>query len=78
MTVTELKERLEEYEDAGYGDVEIQVAQQPSWPLAGRLRSACRIGKTIWIASGAATEYAPQAAWNDEDIESEAGDCDEE
>ncbi len=74
MTVTDLKERLEEYEEAGFGDADIRIAQQPSYPLAGRLEGVCRIGKNIWIASGAATEYGPRAAWNGEDVDEDDED----
>ena len=71
MTVHELKEMLEDYETDGYGNMKIKVAQQPSYPLAGLLESVCRIGNTMWFASGPATEYGPRAAWDGEDLDAE-------
>ncbi len=74
MTVSELKEMLEDYENDGYGDMKIKVAQQPSYPLAGLLESICRIGDTMWFASGPATEYATRKAWDGEDIDGDEED----
>jgi len=72
MTVMEIKERMQEYVDEGYGELEVKIAQQPSWPLAGKSESACRIGDTVWIASGEAGEYAPRAAWDGEDADDDS------
>ena len=70
MTIGELRERLGEYPD----DMYVKIALQPSWPLAApAIEAVCRIGETLWIAAGPATEYAPSAAWKGEDLD-EDGD----
>ena len=77
MTVSELKEMLEDYEADGKGGLEVRIAEQPSWPLASDVSAVSRIGDTVWIADSGSAEYAPKAAWKGEDIDEE-DDEDEE
>lgn len=74
MTIEELQEQLQMMIDDGVDPMtEVQIAQQPSWPLAGRIENVRYIGVerdsdergagAAWIASGAAWEYAPKRAW---------------
>lgn len=67
MTLDELIETLTDFRDAreaaGLGDLEVKVAQQPSWPLSARLKTVTRIGDTLWIATSEDGEYAPREAW---------------
>ena len=77
MTVHELKEILEDYETDGKGDLEVRIAEQPSWPLASDVSAVSRIGDTVWIADSRTADYAPKAAWDSVDIDEEE-DEDEE
>ena len=77
MTVSELKEILEDYETDGKGDLEVRIAEQPTWPLASDVSAVSRIGDTVWIADGSANKYAPKAAWDGEDIDEEEDGEDE-
>lgn len=79
MTVGELREHLEGYEE----EQEIRVAFQPSWPLRARIQhvtsgeevhgelyddeDAKEIADFVWIAvdqvGGDENPYAPKGAW---------------
>src|SRR5882672_1748554 len=38
MTVSQQRQLMEELEESGYGEVEIEVCYQPNWPLMGTLK----------------------------------------
>ena len=78
MAVHELKEMLEDYENDGYGDLEVRMAEQPSWPLASDVSAVSRIGETVWIADSGSADYAPKAAWKGEDIDEEEEEDEED
>ena len=78
MTLTELIGELQEMQDSFEGDLEVKVAQQPTWPLAADLRTLTRIGDTLWIATEEDGEYAPQRAWKGGEFDSDAEDEDED
>ena len=71
MTVHELKGILEDYETDGKGDLEVRIAEQPTWPLASDVSAVSRIGDTVWIADSRSADYAPKAAWDGVDIDEE-------
>ena len=77
LTVSELREMLEDYEAEGKGDLEVRIAEQPTWPLASDVSAVSRIGDTVWIADSRTADYAPKAAWDSVDID-EDEDEDEE
>ena len=77
-TVSELRRILEDYETEGKGDLEVRVAQQPSYPLGSDMAAVTRIGDTVWIAAQPMEEYIPKAAWGDNDIDDEDEGEDEE
>ena len=78
MTLNELIRALEDFRDSFDGDPEVKVALQPNWPLAAPIRVATKIGDTLWLATGAATEYAPSKAWEGGEFNSDADEEDEE
>jgi len=74
MTVAELIEELTEVADAGFGDLEVLLAHQPSWPLAFTVSCIAtpediepEDQPVVWIAAGAhpigRSPYAPSNAW---------------
>ena len=75
MELDELIETLEEFRDGQDGErLEVKVAQQPGWPLAADVLTVTRIGNTLWIATREDGEYAPKAAWEGGEFDSEPED----
>ena len=76
MRATDLIERLQDLVDQ-FGDLEVLVAHQPSYPLQARPQvvTACAQNPApdemegspaIYIACAASMDYAPRAAWDEE------------
>jgi hypothetical protein len=79
-TVGDLKEALEEFDDA----LPVRIAYQPSWPLAGSIQNVREVDRadepggptrpgdvTLWIAVDQVSTYtenpyAPRDAWDEE------------
>lgn len=61
MTVSELIEMLEDYDP----DMQVKSALQPSWPLAAPIVGVqdTNDDATVWIVTGAASEYAPEGLY---------------
>ena len=80
-TVGELRELLEGLDDS----VEIRMALQPSYPMAGSLRNAClQHGddgepQTLWLACSDNEDYVcPREAWSDSEIYGDPEDGDDD
>ena len=71
LTVSELKEMLEDYEADGKGNMKVRVAVQPSYPMAAYVAAVTRVGDTLYIAASDQDEYITGKAWGDDDIDEE-------
>jgi hypothetical protein len=80
VNLEELIERLQELvEDHEAGEWDIQIAQQPNYPLVGFLEAVSfnPEKKEIYLASANATEYGKRAMWEDyQDLSEEEEDED--
>ncbi len=80
MNLEELIERLQELvEDHEAGEWDIEIAQQPNYPLVGFLEAISFDSeeKKIYLASANATEYGKRAMWEDyQDLSEEEEDND--
>ena len=77
MTVTQLLEKMQELVDEGFEDLEVKIAFQPGYPLAGNIANVASPldledpeldddsdeANQIWIAVSDATGYATSEAW---------------
>ena len=65
MTISELRELIEELEESGLGDAEVRLATQPAWPFEYSLSPAFDIeGKNgdspvLYLAEGRQIGYLP-------------------
>lgn len=79
MTVAELKEELERFDD----NDQVKIAIQPSWPMRARIENICKEdtkdGEEIcWIAVSDGQDYgAKRIMWSGWDIFPEDEDEDE-
>lgn len=75
MNLEELIQRLQEIaEDHGAEGWDVEVAQQPNYPLLSQVEAISfdSINGKLYIAIGSATEYGVRAMWNDgEDLREE-------
>jgi hypothetical protein len=64
VKINELIESLEEIRD-NYGEFEVRVALQPTYPLAASIANIAVQDDepVVWLATTEATEYASAAAW---------------
>ena len=64
MTVSDLIDALESvrYE---HGNIEVQIAIQPNWPLKARIANVTAVDGSGYIACREASEYAPREAWEE-------------
>ena len=72
MTIKELIRELQ-YIEEDFGDLEVRVAYQPSWPLAGKIENVWMPeededgNQKVWLAvdsvGHAESPYAPKDAW---------------
>lgn len=74
MTVSEMIYLLQELDESGYGDTELRLAIQPSWPLAKGVShvKVCEDNdgeERVWIAEGYMPSYqnpyAPEEAFEE-------------
>ena len=77
LTVSELKEMLEDYEAEGKGDMSVRVAVQPNYPMAAYVAAVTRVGDTLYIAASDQDEYITKKPWGEDDIDDEDGEDDE-
>jgi len=77
LTVSELKKILEDYELEGKGDLEVRVAQQPTYPMGSDVLAVTRVGDTVWIAADGFEDYITKKPWGEDDVDEE-DDGDEE
>jgi len=75
MTLSELKAALEELEEAGYGDFEVRLATQPTYPLQSSIRAVAAMNiesygdepsddepeRVVYIAEGEQVHSNPYA-----------------
>jgi hypothetical protein len=82
MTLEQLIEKLQELvDDYEAGDWEVQIAQQPSYPLLGWLENISFNSKDnmVYLASGSASEYGKRLMWEEmEDLGEEEEEDEEE
>lgn len=62
MQLSELIEVLQELAET-HPDAEVQVAQQPSYPLAGSCHGVTLSDGVVYVVSGEATDYASRHLW---------------
>ena len=74
LTVSELKEMLEDYEAEGKGDMSVRVAVQPSYPMAAYVAAVTRVGDTLYIAASDQDEYITEKAWGEDDVDDDTED----
>ena len=93
MRLSELIELLELHQQAaGDADPEVRIAYQPNYPLAAEVSAVTKISgeancggdePTIWIAASSGVNsysenpYAPQAAWDGDEVDLTEGGEDE-
>ena len=77
LTVSELREMLEDYEAEGKGDLQVRVAVQPNYPMAAYVAAVTRVGDTLYIAASDQDEYITEKAWGEDDVDDEDGEDDE-
>jgi hypothetical protein len=68
MTISELIEALEEARDVAFphDDVAVNVAFQPSYPLAASIAAISVVDGQLWLAVNDSGSYAPGDAWSGE------------
>lgn len=75
MTVTELREMLEDLETDGRGDAQVLLATQPTYPLQATLRGVWDAAEdedagddaAVYLVEGnapASSPYGPRDAWD--------------
>ena len=69
LTVSELKEMLEDYEAEGKGDLLVSVAVQPNYPMSAEVAAVTRVGDRLYIAAAEQDEYITKKAWGEEDVD---------
>ena len=74
LTVSELKEMLEDYEAEGKGDMSVRVAVQPNYPMAAYVAAVTRVGDTLYIAASDQDEYITEKAWGEDDVDDDTED----
>lgn len=62
MQIAELIAELQELAEIYGGDIEIQIATQPTYPIASRITKVSEVEGELWIA-GRDTGFAPRSAW---------------
>ena len=77
LTVSELKGILEDYEMEGKGDMEVRVAQQPTYPMGSDVAAVTRVGDTVWIAAEGFQDYITKKPWGEDDVDDEDGEAEE-
>ena len=77
LTVSELKKILEDYELEGKGDLQVRVAQQPTYPMGSDVLAVTRVGDTVWIAADGFEDYITKKPWGEDDVDDEDGEDDE-
>lgn len=64
MTVSDLIDMLEDVR-IEYGDIDVKIAMQPSWPLEARVKNVTAIEGTCYVACSEPGDYAPREAWEE-------------
>lgn len=65
MTISELRELVEELEESGLGDAEVRLATQPAWPFEHSLSTAFYVqdeggdSPVLYLAEGRQIGYLP-------------------
>ena len=65
MTIEELRDRLDEMVERGYGDEPINVALQPNYPLTASIVGTVHLWQQgATIVTSEATDYASTELWD--------------